>query len=135
MNPLFPWFGSLSRVCWIIFFHKAALFSTARLVGNLLKIDASIASASRPIKARVCVDLDVSKPRLARVWVGNSEKGRLQPFGYEEIPEYCKHCKKMGHKELLCPVLHPPAKAQIVAPKDKAMEFTSLEQSENPQKQ
>ncbi|KAL3534220.1 hypothetical protein ACH5RR_002681 [Cinchona calisaya] len=56
---------------WITFdglpehlFHNSALFSIARLVGNPNKIDASMADGKKPGKARVPIDLDVTKPRI-----------------------------------------------------------------------
>ncbi|KAL3520114.1 hypothetical protein ACH5RR_018263 [Cinchona calisaya] len=52
-------------------FHKVASFSIAQVIGNCFKADISIATGSRLDKDKVHVDLDVSKPRLGRVWIAN----------------------------------------------------------------
>ncbi|KAL3529196.1 hypothetical protein ACH5RR_008518 [Cinchona calisaya] len=78
-------------------FYKAALNSIGRLVGDPLKIDISMANGCRPSKARVCVELDLQKPRAHRVSIGNSEKGFWQPVEYEEIHSYCTNCNKEVH--------------------------------------
>ncbi|KAL3509724.1 hypothetical protein ACH5RR_029125 [Cinchona calisaya] len=55
-------------------FHKDALFSIGRLIGNLLKIDSFIPEGSCLVKARICMEIDLTKPRLGRAYVGNGEK-------------------------------------------------------------
>ncbi|KAL3537774.1 hypothetical protein ACH5RR_001140 [Cinchona calisaya] len=34
--------------------------------------------------------------------VGSGNKGRWQSIAYEEIPNYCMHCHKVGHSETAC---------------------------------
>ncbi|KAL3535171.1 hypothetical protein ACH5RR_003632 [Cinchona calisaya] len=96
---------STIALVWITFeglpahlFHKVDPFSIAHLVGNSLKINASTTFGSCLGKARVCVDLDVTKPRLYQVWVDNGEKvGHLKrqskdlvanPKPFEEAPKW-----------------------------------------------
>ncbi|KAL3498170.1 hypothetical protein ACH5RR_040902 [Cinchona calisaya] len=43
-------------------FHKAALFSITIFVGNPLKIDSTTIEGSHPRVARVCIELDLTKP-------------------------------------------------------------------------
>ncbi|KAL3537499.1 hypothetical protein ACH5RR_000865 [Cinchona calisaya] len=50
-------------------FHKAAIFSVGRLVGNPLKINSSIIEGSCPGKAHICMELDLMKPHLEHVYV------------------------------------------------------------------
>ncbi|KAL3498294.1 hypothetical protein ACH5RR_041026 [Cinchona calisaya] len=77
------------------------------LVGNLLKVDVSMATIGRQGKAKVCVDLDVTKHRLDRVWISNEDKGCWQMINDEEILEYCNHCLKMGHSNADCLIKNP----------------------------
>mgnify|MGYP004722571369 FL=1 len=49
------------------FFHKEALFQVAEVVGVPLLVDAVTMAVSRPSVARVCVEVDLLKPRHSRI--------------------------------------------------------------------
>lgn len=52
------------------FFIEPLLHSIASNIGRVLKIDPSTLNLSNTMVARVCVELDVSKPPPSRVWIG-----------------------------------------------------------------
>ncbi|KAL0340056.1 UNVERIFIED_CONTAM: hypothetical protein Sradi_4522400 [Sesamum radiatum] len=51
------------------FFHKKALFNIGSMIGKPLKIDEPTADLSRPSLARVCVDVDLLKPKTIEIYL------------------------------------------------------------------
>ncbi|KAL3500433.1 hypothetical protein ACH5RR_039526 [Cinchona calisaya] len=66
--------------CSQVFCLEIALFSIIQLVGNLLKIYASIATRNPPNVARVCVKCDLTKPQPSRVYISKEDDGFWQPI-------------------------------------------------------
>ncbi|XP_059310041.1 uncharacterized protein LOC132061203 [Lycium ferocissimum] len=76
-----------------------------RPVGTPLCLDAATTSRTRPSMTKARVKIDLLKPRIFEVWVGLEDedsplKGFTQKMEYENIPKYCKHCKKLGHYQV-----------------------------------
>ncbi|KAL2251862.1 UNVERIFIED_CONTAM: hypothetical protein Sindi_2308500 [Sesamum indicum] len=77
-------------------FCKDVLFTVASMIGTPLQIDDATLNQSKLSKARVCIELDLLKPRL--------QEFKLQTFGetivrrieYEKIPHYYFLCKHVG---------------------------------------
>ncbi|KAI5677171.1 hypothetical protein M9H77_08121 [Catharanthus roseus] len=88
---------------WIIFenlpvhlFQKATLFSLASAIGKPLKLDEPTANLTRPSIATVCIELDLLKPHVYRIWIGASPgKGFWQLVGYEDVLSYCSSCRRL----------------------------------------
>lgn len=59
----------------IQFFAKGPLFAITLLIGEPLRMDASIENLAQPSVPRVCVELDVLRPKLERIWINNGDKG------------------------------------------------------------
>lgn len=72
-------------------------------------LDAATADLPRPSVARICVELDLLKKLPRRIWLecGNSIHGFRQEIVYEELPNYCKHCKHLGHEISICKHANP----------------------------
>lgn len=78
-------------------FNKSTLFSIANLVGKLMKIDEPTANLSRPSVTRICVEVDLLKSLLARIWIGTGGSTNFwQRVCYEDLPSYCNHFLKIG---------------------------------------
>ncbi|KAL0449147.1 UNVERIFIED_CONTAM: hypothetical protein Slati_1471100 [Sesamum latifolium] len=77
-------------------FPKKALFGIASLVGSPLKLDEATADGFRPSVARVCVEIDLMKPRSASIWIGTEGKYFSQQVLYERCPKYCSQCRQLG---------------------------------------
>ncbi|XP_059302210.1 uncharacterized protein LOC132054174 [Lycium ferocissimum] len=65
---------------------------------------------NRPSMAKIRVEIDLMKPLIHNIWIGTEDdneplKGYAQKIEYENIPKYCKHCKKLGHNLTECRVL------------------------------
>ncbi|KAG6528036.1 hypothetical protein ZIOFF_010174 [Zingiber officinale] len=54
------------------------LFAAAKIVGMTLKVDEATVYVSRLTMARVCVEIDLLKPKIEDFWIGIREVRRLQ---------------------------------------------------------
>lgn len=75
-----------------------ALKRIGNLLGKLLKIDALTTSQNRGKFARMCVELDLTKPLEAFVQI-NQEWYNIE---YEGLPDICYLCGRYGHKREHC---------------------------------
>lgn len=57
---------------------------------------------SRPSVARVCVEVDLLKDLPKRIWLGVDDSGFFQRVTYEDLPNYCTQCCKIGHSVQQC---------------------------------
>lgn len=60
--------------------------------------------------AKVRIEIDLLKTLITSVWVGDEDeesplKGFTQKIEYENIPKFCKNCRKLGHNLKNCRVL------------------------------
>lgn len=65
---------------------------------------------TRPGMAKVRVEIDLTKPLINFVWVGQDEKtnplkGFTHKLEYEGLPKYGKHCRILGHSVTQCRAL------------------------------
>ncbi|OIT22576.1 hypothetical protein A4A49_30549 [Nicotiana attenuata] len=72
-------------------------------VGTPLALDDATYGRTRPSMAKVRVEIDSTRSIPSSVWVGSEDensplKGYTQKIEYENIPKYCEHCRKIGHK-------------------------------------
>ena len=67
------------------FFAQPSLFSIARIVRSSLKTDSATASLTCPSVARVCVEMDLLRKFLNRIWLGTGSGGFWQLVEYEKI--------------------------------------------------
>ncbi|XP_056691326.1 uncharacterized protein [Spinacia oleracea] len=81
------------------YYDKEALFEISKIIGKPIRVDYATDKVTRARFARVCVDLDLSKPLVTRVWVG----GHWQSILYENLSTLCFACGKVGHVKHMCP--------------------------------
>nr|XP_027093532.1 uncharacterized protein LOC113713923 [Coffea arabica] len=87
----------------IHYFDKHSLFSILSPVGRPLFLDLATAAGTRPSVARVCVEIDVAKLVVPRVWIAvEGESGFWQSIVPENIPPYCSICSRLGHSHVEC---------------------------------
>ncbi|KAG6476888.1 hypothetical protein ZIOFF_066136 [Zingiber officinale] len=109
-TPYFSYTAESSVVpVWIRFpdlpihmFSKATLFSATSIIGKPIKIDEATADCSRLFVARVCVEIDLLKPKIEDFWIGIGEEKRLQRVEFEKHPSYCVQCLHLGHSVEEC---------------------------------
>ncbi|CAI9099237.1 OLC1v1036022C1 [Oldenlandia corymbosa var. corymbosa] len=57
---------------------------------------------SRPSVARDCVDVDLLHEFPKRILLGMEEYLYFQKVTYENLPDYCMECRKLGHATINC---------------------------------
>ena len=81
--------------------YKAkVLKQTGEAIGRVLRIDSHIAMEARGRYARLCIQLDITKPLINTVLIGRFE----QPVVYEWIHSLCFSCEKIGQRKEACPL-------------------------------
>ncbi|CAL1413661.1 unnamed protein product [Linum trigynum] len=91
----------------IHFYHREVLFTMGNLLDRTVKLDYHTEKLERGKFARITVELDMTKPLKSRIHLD----GFWQQVVYENIPEICFECGRIGHSETSCPKLHHPAAA------------------------
>ncbi|KAK6145440.1 hypothetical protein DH2020_022260 [Rehmannia glutinosa] len=94
--PLAPVWIRLPGLPIHLFDHNA-LFSIGLIIGKPLQVDSLTAARSRLSMARVCVELDLLKERIDEIILEFDDATHAQKIIYERIPDYCTHCKHIGH--------------------------------------
>ena len=72
-------------------------------IGEALKVDHLTLGKMRGKYARVCVNIDLSKPWVKGIHLGVGNGKYWQPFRYEAVPIVCFCCGRIGHNEESCP--------------------------------
>ncbi|GAA0173775.1 hypothetical protein LIER_27323 [Lithospermum erythrorhizon] len=90
-------------------YEEEGLLSIANSIGKPLRIDSLNTNRVKLGVASVCIELDVSKPLVDKVWVSFEDdeypdynEGFWQRVEYDEIPHYCSKCFHMGHSVANC---------------------------------
>ncbi|RAL42518.1 hypothetical protein DM860_011136 [Cuscuta australis] len=110
---------------WISFPHlpihlheQRALFNIASMLGTPLKVDQATLNFTRPKYARVCVEVDVSKPLHQRIHIKHVDEDLFFQVQYEDPPVFCNSCRKLGHNLHSCklekPMVREPLKDQEI---------------------
>lgn len=69
-------------------------------LGQRVKVDHSTSFAIRGKFVRLCVEIDLTKPLVSKVFIG----GRWQRIEYEGLRMLSFHCGQFGHSDLDCMV-------------------------------
>ncbi|KAL7185376.1 hypothetical protein ACSBR2_027337 [Camellia fascicularis] len=85
---------------WFIGAHFIAIGAK---LGTLLKIDVHTENGNKGRFARLCVQVDLSKPLIAKIKIGTI----TQRVSYEGISLICFDCGKLGHKRAASPQATP----------------------------
>ncbi|KAF8399063.1 hypothetical protein HHK36_014929 [Tetracentron sinense] len=88
------------------FFNPKDLSSIGNLLGRVLLVDRPTRNLSRPSLARICVEIDASKKKIHRFWLGMGSASRWQRIVYEKDVFFCSRCQKLGHDEDHCKILN-----------------------------
>lgn len=72
--------------------------SAAKLVGTPVRVDMNTLNAERGKFARICVELDLTKPVLGKLWF----EGNWFKVVYEGLHIICGSCGCYGHHTQAC---------------------------------
>ncbi|KAG5604513.1 hypothetical protein H5410_026005 [Solanum commersonii] len=104
-------------------------------IGIPLAMDVATNGRTRPSMAKVRVEIDLLKSHPKNVWVGLEDeesplRGYYQKLEYENIPKYCKHCRKLVHNVMHYRVLENIRINEAKEEEDKNNKFVNITQGE-----
>ncbi|PNY04054.1 ribonuclease H, partial [Trifolium pratense] len=77
----------------VVFYDESVLLAIAAAVGVPIKVDPNTLDVRRGRFARVCVEIDLNKPVIGKVWI----KGHWYRVEYEGLHRICFKCGCYGH--------------------------------------
>ncbi|KAK2967354.1 hypothetical protein RJ640_026368 [Escallonia rubra] len=80
------------------YFDREILTLIGKQIGTPLRIDAITNSISKGRFARLCIQVDTSQALTKQIRIGK----HLQPVQYENIPNLCHRCERIGHSPTQC---------------------------------
>ena len=83
-------------------FEISALYAIGSLLGNPIQLDHDTANKKRLSFARICVEIDISKPPTEKVVLDILGKEMILKVKWDKIPLYCKDCRHVGHSSRNC---------------------------------
>ncbi|CAN1289104.1 Uncharacterized protein At4g02000, partial [Linum perenne] len=83
----------------IHFYHVQVLTSLGNLIGKTIIIDFNTQTTERGKFARIAVEIDLDKPLPPVVLLD----GAIQQVEYENLPNLCFECGRVGHDKVNCP--------------------------------
>ena len=83
----------------IEFYDASVLREIGGAIGPVLRIDSYTTSGTRGSYARLCLQIDLTKPLITTIRVGRLK----QKVMYEGISSLCFSCGRIGHKVDNCP--------------------------------
>ncbi|KAL1554436.1 hypothetical protein AAHA92_14993 [Salvia divinorum] len=86
----------------IHYYDDSMLFSIRKLFGEPIQVDHNIATRARLSYARICVEIDISKPVPEKYMIRVEEKDVTLQVKCDKVPQYCSSCKHVGHLEEHC---------------------------------
>lgn len=81
------------------YYEPCVLQEIGAAIGLVLRIDANTATGVRGRFARICVQIDLSKPLTRKILL----EGVVQEVQYEGINALCFSCGRVGHRKEWCP--------------------------------
>lgn len=82
----------------LFFYDESILMALVAVVGKPIKVDSNTLDVRRGRFARVCVEIDLNKPVVGRVWL----KGNWYRVEYEGLHRICTMCGCYGHLTREC---------------------------------
>lgn len=80
------------------YYDSAVLWKIGDRIGKTLKVDRATSGGLRGNFARICVEVDLTKPLLAKIKL----RRRILRIMYEGLHLICFQCGQYGHKQEIC---------------------------------
>lgn len=84
------------------FVCREMLISIGQAIGRPIQFDYLTATQEKFTEVRMCVEIDLLKPRVQRVFVEDDTKTHELKVNYEYVPYYCTDCYHVGHTADKC---------------------------------
>ncbi|CAN1128862.1 hypothetical protein LINPERHAP2_LOCUS4897 [Linum perenne] len=108
----------------IQYFNSLAVHRIGNYIGKTVKLDLATSEGARCRYARICVEVDVTKPLLGKFMI----EVRVFKIEYESLENVCFDCGCYGHKKESCPVEIITAGAKVDEAKNMEPELSIEEQ-------
>ncbi|KAL7243796.1 hypothetical protein ACSBR1_016088 [Camellia fascicularis] len=97
--------GEVATALWVRFpqlpieyYNEKVLFHVAKAIRKPLKVDLNTVMSARGRYARVCVEVNLTKPLISRFAIGKY----TYIVEYEYLHYFCFQCEKVGHRKEYC---------------------------------
>ncbi|KAL3631406.1 hypothetical protein CASFOL_024390 [Castilleja foliolosa] len=101
-SPKVPVWVSIPKLP-IYYMNPTVLEKIGNIIGKFIKVDDRTMVMENGIRARICVEVDLSKPFQTHVFIGeDKDRGYWQKIDYEGNNTYCSHCGLLGHVRGIC---------------------------------
>ncbi|CAN1152854.1 hypothetical protein LINPERHAP2_LOCUS19015 [Linum perenne] len=110
----------------IHFFNHTAVNRIGNHIGKTIRMDLATAEGARARYARVCVEIDLSKPLLGKYMIGD----RVFYVEYESIENICYECGFYGHKIGSCPSSKSSIPEDVPSNVEKVSEHKETEEGD-----
>ncbi|CAN1155658.1 hypothetical protein LINPERHAP2_LOCUS20529 [Linum perenne] len=90
----------------IQYFNSMAVHRIGNAIGRTIRLDLATSEGSRCRYARVCVEIDLTKPLLGKYMI----EDRVLKIEYESLENVCVECGFYGHKRESCVVANAQKK-------------------------
>lgn len=96
----------------LLFYDESILLVLASTIGKPIRVDSNTLDVRRGRFARVCVELDLTKPVVGKVWL----RGHWYHVEYEGLHRLCTSCGCYGHVTRQCQAARtqPPSPETVV---------------------
>lgn len=91
-------FHNFSVECW----DGKILETISSNFGRLITVDEFTSTLVRSKYARVCIEIDLSKPLCRGFWIGDDFHRVFVVVMYERLPIFCYNCGLIGHDNNAC---------------------------------
>ncbi|CAN1166149.1 hypothetical protein LINPERHAP2_LOCUS26571 [Linum perenne] len=96
----------------IHYFNSLAVSRIGNFIGKTVKLDLATSEGARCRYARVCVEVDLTKPLLGKYMI----EDRVLKIEYESLENVCFDCGCYGHKIGDCPQVSNDSEVEKVTP-------------------
>lgn len=93
----------------IEYYDGKVLRQIGKALGTVLRVDTHTATEARGRYARLCVQVDVSKPLITMVRIGQHN----QAVVYEGVNKLCFSCGRLGHRREACQYTIKPPQSSL----------------------
>lgn len=97
-NPCESCFGR--TLIWIrlsalnlMYYEESSVTAIAQAIGTPVRVDLTTQTLERGRYARVCVEIDLSRPVARQMWIND----HWHEIEYENLHLICSLCKRFGH--------------------------------------
>ncbi|CAN1163624.1 hypothetical protein LINPERHAP1_LOCUS28710 [Linum perenne] len=87
----------------IHYFSPTTIERIGNHIGCTIRLDLETKKGPRACYARVCVDVDLTKPLLGKYTL----EERIMLIKYESLDNICFFCEMYDHKDIMCPLSAP----------------------------